>query len=305
VRTDVEFDAEGVTLRGWHYAPDGVRGRVPTIVMAHGFSAVKEMYLDRFAEAFTEAGLGALVFDNRCFGASDGEPRQEIDPWQQVRDYRHAISYAQTLERADPERIGIWGSSYSGGHVIVVGAIDRRVKCVSCQVPLISGHRNARRIVRADFIAPVGAMFDEDRAKRYAGEPPAMIPVVDEDPMAPSALPTPDSYTWFTETGATRAPSWRNEVTLRSVEMFWEYEPGAYIQWISPTPFQMIVGAQDHLTVADLAIEAFERALEPKRLVVRPGPHFSAYVADFDAVSAAHTEWFVQHLGTGGAAATP
>ena len=69
-------------------------------------------------------------------------------------------------------------------------------------------------------------MFDEDRASRYAGKPPAMIPVVDEDPMAPSPLPTADSYAWFTETGATRAPSWRNEVTLRSVEMFWEYEPG-------------------------------------------------------------------------------
>ena len=241
------------------------------------------------------------MFDHRGFGSSDGEPRQEIDPWQQVRDYRDAISHAQTLKKADPERIGIWGSSYSGGHVIVVGAIDRRVKCVSCQVPLISGHRNARRIVRADFIAPVGEMFDDDRAKRYAGEPPAMIPVVDEDPMAPSALPTPDSYTWFTETGRTRAPSWRNEVTLRSVEMFWEYEPGAYIGWISPTPFQMIVAAKDHLTVADLAIEAYERALEPKRLVVRPGPHFSAYAEDFDAVSAAHTEWFVQHLGTASA----
>ena len=301
MRTDVEFDAAGVTLRGWHYVPDGSRGRVPTIVMAHGFSAVKEMYLDRFAEAFAEAGLGALVFDHRGFGSSDGEPRQEIDPWQQVRDYRDAISHAQTLKKADPERIGIWGSSYSGGHVIVVGAIDRRVKCVSCQVPLISGHRNARRIVRADFIAPVGEMFDEDRAKRYAGEPPAMIPVVDEDPMAPSALPTPDSYTWFTETGRTRAPSWRNEVTLRSVEMFWEYEPGAYIGWISPTPFQMIVAVKDHLTVADLALEAYERALEPKRLVVRPGPHFSAYGEDFDAVSAAHTEWFVQHLGAGSA----
>ena len=95
MRSDVEFDAEGVTLRGWLYVPDGAAGPVPTIVMAHGFSAVKEMYLDRFAEAFAAAGLGALVFDNRNFGASDGEPRQEIDPWAQVRDYRDAISYAQ------------------------------------------------------------------------------------------------------------------------------------------------------------------------------------------------------------------
>jgi len=296
MRSDVEFDADGTTLRGWLYVPDGAAGPVPTIVMAHGFSAVKEMYLDRFGQAFAAAGLGALVYDHRNFGASDGEPRLEIDPWEQVRDYRDAITYAQTRDEVDGDRIGVWGSSYSGGHVIVVGAIDRRVKCVACQVPLISGHRNARRIVRSDFLAPVGAMFDDDRAARYAGQPPAMIPVVDEDPMAPSALPTADSYEWFTETGRARAPSWVNEVTLRSVEMFWEYEPGAYIAWISPTPFLMVVAAKDHLTVADLAIEAYEQAREPKRLVVLPGAHFDAYTVAFDDAAGAAAEWFTQHL---------
>src|SRR6478735_9252428 len=110
-RRDIEFDAEGVTLRGWFYDADGRSGAAPTIVMAHGFSAVKEMYLDRFAEAFAAAGLNALVFDNRNFGASDGEPRSEIDPVQQVRDYRHAITYASTLEEVDPTRIGAWRRS--------------------------------------------------------------------------------------------------------------------------------------------------------------------------------------------------
>lgn len=296
MRTDIEFDAEGVTLRGWLYVPDGAGGPVPTIVMAHGFSAVKEMYLDRFAEAFAAAGLGALVFDNRNFGASDGEPRLEIDPWQQVRDYRHAITYACTRAEVDAHRIGVWGSSYSGGHVLVVGAIDRRVRCVVGQVPMISGHRNARRLVRADFIAAVGGMFDDDRANRFAGAAPAMIPVVDEDPSAPSALPTADSYTWFTETGASRAPSWRNEVTLRSVEMFWEYEPGAYVEWLSPTPLMIVVAAGDHLTVCDLAIEAYERAREPKELVILDGGHFDAYVAGFDEASGAATRWFSRHL---------
>ena len=109
MRQDVEFDAEGVTLRGWLYLPDGAGGPVPTVVMAHGFSAVKEMFLDSFAEAFAAGGLGALVFDNRNFGASDGEPRQEIDPWQQVRDYRHAITYAQTRSEVAGDRIGVWG----------------------------------------------------------------------------------------------------------------------------------------------------------------------------------------------------
>src|SRR5262252_1120985 len=258
MRKDIEFKTEdGITLRGWHYLPEKRTGKVPTVVMAHGFSAVKEMYLDRFAEVFAAAGLGALVFDNRNFGASDGEPRQEIDPWEQVRDYRHAITYAGTLPEVAPGRIGIWGSSYSGGHVLVVGAIDRRVHCVVSQVPLISGWHLVRRLVRADMIAAVREQFDADREARFAGKPPAMMAVVSNDPAVPCALPTADSYEWFTETGRTRAPAWRNETTLRTVEMFTEYEPGAYIDKIAPTPLLMVVAARDHLTVVDQALEAY------------------------------------------------
>lgn len=186
MRHDIEFDAEGVTLRGWLYVPDGTSGPVPTVVMAHGYSAVKEMYLDRFAEHFTAHGLAAVVFDNRNFGASDSEPRQEIDPWDQVRDYRHAITWAESRDEVDADRIGIWGSSYSGGHVLVVGAIDRHVRCVVSQVPLISGHDNVRALVRSDFLAGFRAQFDEDRRARAAGKEPAMVPVVDENPLAPS-----------------------------------------------------------------------------------------------------------------------
>ena len=298
-RRDIEFDAEGVTLRGWFYDADGRSGAAPTIVMAHGFSAVKEMYLDKFAEVFAAAGLNALVFDNRNFGASDGEPRCEIDPVEQVRDYRDAITYATTLDEVDPVRIGAWGSSYSGGHVLVLGAIDRRVKAVVAQVPLISGSANIAELVRADFRAGFRQMFDDDRAARFRGDPPAMVPVVAEDPLAPSALPTPDSWTWFTETGKTRAPSWRNEVTLRTVEMLGEYEPAAYIARISPTPLLMVVAREDHLTPAHLAIDAYERAREPKRLVILPSGHFDAYVDGFDGASAPARDWFVEHLGAG------
>ena len=297
MRRDVEVKTEdSVTMRGWLYLPDWASGRVPAVVMAHGFSAVKEMYLDRFADAFAAGGLGALVFDNRNFGASGGEPRQHIDPWQQVHDYRDAITFAATLAEIDAARIGVWGSSYSGGHVLVVGAIDRRVKCVVAQVPLISGHRNARRLIRADFIAAVQGQFDADRNARYAGQPRAMIPVVAQDPLAPCALPTPDSWQWFTETGKNRAPAWRNEVTLQSVEMFTEYEPGAYIEWVSPTPLMMVVAAGDHLTVSDEALAAYQRAPEPKTLTLLPGGHFDAYVKGFEASSAAARGWFVQHL---------
>jgi fermentation-respiration switch protein FrsA (DUF1100 family) len=295
-RTDVEFNAEGTVLRGWLYRPDG-GDVVPGVVMAHGYSAVKEMYLDAFAEVFAQAGLAALVFDNRNFGASDGEPRYEIDPWQQVRDYRHAITYMQTLPGIDRERIGVWGSSYSGGHVLVLGAIDKRIKAVACQVPLISGSENGRRLIRSDFWPGLRAAFDGDREARYAGKEPAMLPVVDKDPLAPSALPTPDSWKWFTETGDTRAPAWHNATTLRSVEMFLEYEPGTYISRVSPTPLLMVVAADDILTVSDLAIDAYENAREPKKLVILPGGHFDAYTGSgFEISSGAARDWLAQHL---------
>jgi uncharacterized protein len=295
MRTDIEFRTEdGILLRGWHYRPKNGGGPWPTIVMAHGYSAVKEMYLDRFAEVFAAARLAAIVFDNRNFGASDGEPRQEVHPWQQIDDYRDAISFAQSLPETDAERIGVWGSSYSGGHVIVLGAIDRRIKCVASQVPLISGHRTARRLIRADLIADIERMCAEDRRNRYKGKAPGMIPVVSPD--GPAVLPTPDSWQWFDETGRTRAPAWRNEVTLRSVELFLAYEPGAYIAYVSPTPLLLVVALADHLTVPDVALAAYEQALHPKMLVTLKGGHFDPYIAEFDTASAAARNWFVEHL---------
>ena len=79
-RRDVEFDAAGTTLRGWLYVPAGASGPVPAIGMCHGRWAVKEMWLEKDAEVLAEAGLAALVYDNRNLGASDGEPRRELDP---------------------------------------------------------------------------------------------------------------------------------------------------------------------------------------------------------------------------------
>jgi len=299
MREDIEFGTEdGVTLRGWHYAPDGVDGPAPLVVMAHGFSAVKEHLLDDFAGYFCDGGLGVLVYDNRNLGASDGTPRGEIDPWEQVRDYRTAITWAQNQPWTAPERIGIWGSSYSGAHVLVVAALDKRVKAVVSQVPLVSGLANARRLIRSDAFAGLRQMFDADRAARYAGQPPAMIQVAwEKDPGEVAALPTEDTHDFFFGPIQDRAPNWRNEVTLRSVEMFVEYEPGAYIADIAPTPLLMVVACRDHLTVADLSLDYFEKARQPKELVALPCGHFEAYVGDAFAESAPRQlAWFQKYL---------
>lgn len=299
MRKDIEFKTlDGTTLRGWHYTPKDTHGRSPTIVMSHGFSATKEVFLDKYAELFAAAGFAVIVYDHRNFGDSDGNPRQEIDPWQQVRDFRDAITFAETLPTTDRQRIGIFGSSYSGGHVLVVGAIDRRVKCVVAQVPFISGARNVRRVARADQIAVMRQMFDEDRRSRAAGNPPARIAVVAPEGQ-PCALPTPDSYQFKTEVADKYAKTWINEITLRSLEMFTEYEPGAHIRAISPTPLLVVVAAEDHLTVTDLTLEAYENALQPKKLVMLPGGHFDAYVDNFERSGGSARDWFVEHLRPG------
>lgn len=159
--------SDHVTLRGWFYKPtnSSSQTRLPCLVMGHGFSAVKEMDLNTFAEYFvSKLDLACLVYDNRGFGESDtkpGQPRQEIIPAQQTSDYSDAITYAQSRPDVDPNRIGIWGSSYSGGHVLWVGAVDRRVKVVLSQVPMVDGWANFHRIVRPDFVGGMNDLFQK------------------------------------------------------------------------------------------------------------------------------------------------
>src|SRR5215510_12149657 len=103
-RTDVEFEVDGgVKLRGWLFVPPG-EGRRPAITMAHGYAGVKEQGIEPFAKAFAKAGFVVLLHDHRGFGASGGEPRQDVDPWRQVADWRRAISYLESLETVDRGR---------------------------------------------------------------------------------------------------------------------------------------------------------------------------------------------------------
>lgn len=305
-RRDIEFNAEGATLRGWFYSPDSGSANksngYPCIVMAHGYSAVKEQHLDDYAEVFAAAGLACVVYDNRGFGSSDagpGEPRLEIDPWKQVRDYQHAITYAQSRDDVDAARIGVWGSSYSGGHAYVVGAIDRRVRAVCGQVPLVSGRRAFNELVRIDQWAPTWDAFTADRLERARGGQPAMMPVVTNDPAGQAALPTSDSYEFFMRTQSERAPSWENQVTLRSVELLQGYEPGRFLPLISPTPVLMVVAPDDRLVAGEAAAGAYEDAVHPKQLVTVPGGHFDAYTGPgFRISSSAACDWFLKHLGS-------
>jgi cephalosporin-C deacetylase-like acetyl esterase len=297
-RTDVEFAGEdGAILRGWLYRPaggDDGDGPHAAITMAHGYAAVKEHGLDRFARAFADAGFVVLVHDHRGFGESGGEPRHDIDPWRQIADWRRALTYLENRPEVDPRRIGVWGTSYAGGHALVLGATDRRVRSVVAQVPTISGFEQGLRRVPPDAVAALERDFDEDERAVAAGAPRRSIAVVSDDPGQAAAYRSPDALSFYRQESA--RDTWENTVTLRSGRASRQYEPGVWVPRISPTPLLLVVALQDTVTPTDLALAAYERALEPKRLVTVPGGHFSAYDAGFDIAGPAAVEWFAEHL---------
>jgi dienelactone hydrolase len=303
LREDVVFDAEGALLHAWWYPPVGTTAAGACVVMAHGWTSTKKIYLDRFAEVFARAGLAVLVFDNRGWGQSGtapGKPRHEVDPWEQIRDYQHAITFAQNRSEVDPERIGVWGTSFSAGHAFVVAAIDRRVKAVCGQAPFISGRATYENLVRENNRVVGPERFTADRRARARGEVPATVAVVGQDPSVLVGLPTPDSYEFFSQARAQLDPQWPNEVTLRSLDNFYGYEPARYLPDITPTPLLMIVGREDGLTGGNLAAAAFNSAAEPKKLIFLPGGHFAAYTGTgFTLASQSARDWFSTHLSSG------
>jgi fermentation-respiration switch protein FrsA (DUF1100 family) len=299
MRKDIAFKTEdGVTLRGWFYQPDDGGGPLPTIVMAHGFSATKEQTLDDYATVFCRVGFAALVYDHRNLGASDGEPRGEIVPYEQIRDYRDAITFAMTLPAVDKDHIGIWGSSYSGGHVIVVAAIDRRVKCVVSQVPYLGGFENSRQLVTPLALVGLRQAFDADRLARYKGEAPQYLPVVPTEPNGTMPILPHEPARLFFVAMRDRAPTWKNLATLRSAEYFIDYDPSPYIGQIAPTPLLLLVTDRDTIVPADIALRIFnQQALEPKKVVIVPGEHFDVYTGrGFTLSSQAELAWFRQWL---------
>ena len=134
-RLDVSIEtADGIALAGWLYLPDG-DVPVPGVVMNHGFSATRHMGLPGFAEAFASAGMAVLLYDHRNLGDSGGETRQEIDPWAQMLDARTALTWLGARPEVDADRLGLWGSSFSGGEAICLAAVDRRIKAVVANAP--------------------------------------------------------------------------------------------------------------------------------------------------------------------------
>ena len=301
MRRDVEFKSGGETVRGWLYTPDEGAGPFPAIVMAGGWCYVKELVQPHVAQQFADTGLAAIVFDYRNFGSSDGVRRQHIDPNAQIEDYRNAISFAETLDEVDADRVGVWGLSYSGGHALILGATDPRVKCVSAQIPVVDGYRNMRRVHGAIGFRRFEQLLLSDRRQRYLTGEDGFLPHAAPDPTSEvSTWPFPETYEIFLELKQAEAPAYENRSTIESAELLMSYNVGPFLPRLLDVPTQVIVAEKDDLTLWDLEIEAYNQIpTVKKRLVVIGGSTHMTLYSDRSLLGEAATaasDWFAQHL---------
>jgi uncharacterized protein len=292
----------GIGLHAWVYRPGSTRSGAgtPAITMAHGFAGLKYQGLIPFAERFAKAGFLVIVHDHRNFGLSGGWPRCDIDPWRQIYDWRRVITYLQELDGVDPSRVGIWGTSFAGGHALVLGGSDPRIKAVVAQVPTVSGYEQAqRRVTPADWSARQ-QRYNDDEAAQLHGAEPARIAVNSTDPAEPAVYHDPDWEAFDQQFPLQPSLAYDKKVTVRSMLKAQNYDPGIWAERISPTPLLMIIGGKDTVIRADdLQRAAFARAGEPKELVIYDGSHFAAYVQHFEVTAGSAEKWFTQHLMAG------
>jgi uncharacterized protein len=286
-REEVIFDSHGSSCAAWLYRPEA-GARVSCVVLAHGFAGTREVRLDAYAERFAQAGMAALVFDYRNFGASGGQPRQLLDIGLQLEDWKSAVAFARSLEGIDPERVALWGTSFSGGHVIQTAAEDPRVAAVIAQCPFVDGVATLRAAGVANALRLAQAGLRDELARRM-GRRPHMIAVVGP-PGSVAAMTSPDAepgYLGIVPAGA----SWRNEVAARIALRIGLYRPGRLAGSVR-AGLMMCVCDDDAVTPVAPALEA---ARAHPRAEVRhyPGGHFDIYAGESFEIAVADQAQFL------------
>ena len=269
----MSFESDGAELVGYLHHRGQATEKGPCVVMGHGFSGTQDRLFDN-AGRFAEAGLAALTFDYRSFGESGGEPRQLVSVEGQLEDWRAAIRCARGLERVDPDRIGLWGSSLGGGHVIVVAAEDPRIVAVVAQIPFNGFPRRVEGRSTLDNLKLIWAMT-VDAVRGRLGLSPHYIPMVGKPgEVAVTATPRAQQHIAMLS-GETRDSLWRNEVAPRGLFGMLRYRPGDEAHRLG-MPVLVCVAERDNETPEELIRQIAERAPcgELRRY---PGDHFDFY----------------------------
>jgi pimeloyl-ACP methyl ester carboxylesterase len=263
--------------------------------MAHGFGGTMDSGILPFAEAFAEAGLDALLFDYRCFGESTGEPRQLAWPPRHREDYRAAVEFARGLDGVDPERIVLWGTSWSGGHVVYVAADDPGIAAVISQTPDLDGVRTMRQIGKYAGIGQqlrVTLVGIKDTVRMLRGQEPLMLPTVGR----PGELAGMSSEESEPGMRAIAGPSWRNEVTGRAVFAEWTNRA---ITRMDEVRCPILVQIADRDSVAPPAAARAAAWRAKGRVEVREYPclHFEIYLGERERAIADQLHFLGRHLG--------
>jgi len=255
------------------YRPDSPDRDTACIVMAHGFSGTRDDGLPAYADEFCAAGHTVALFDYRGFGASTGEPRQVIDIAAQHADYRAVVQWARTLDGVDPTRIALWGSSFSGGHVLAVAAEDPSIAAVVSQAPFTDALPTLAEVpVRNSARLTVAALRDQLRAWR--GRPPLLVPAVGP-PGSLAAMTAPDAEPGFRAIVGPES-RWRNEFAARLMLKFPFYRPGRKTARLS-MPLLVCVCDEDTTAPPGSTVAAAQRA-PLGELRHYPYGHFAIYL---------------------------
>jgi len=296
-REDVTFQSKELKLSAWLFLPKGTSATAkhPAIVMGPPFSAVKEMGLNEVAARFASEGFAVIAFDYRTFGGSEGEPRCQLIWYEQVEDYRNAITWISARNEVDPERIGVWGFSYSGAHVLHLSAFDKRVKAVVSMMPQPQSWEAFYAPLPAKELDGMHAWIAQSRLEWFTTGKAAYFPVVSANGKD-AAITQSEGYEWFTRMSK-QAPRWENRMTVDSLEKDMFYDPVAFIGLIAPTPLLVVAASDDTLIPFNLQKAAFERAGEPKKFIEVKGGHFAALDnPSRDELLPAQVDWFKRHL---------
>jgi dienelactone hydrolase len=296
VRRDAEFDSHGDTCRAWVFIPPaGLSRPLPCIVMAHGLGGTRECSLEPYAQRFARAGFFVVLFDYRRLGASGGEPPQVIKIADEIEDWQAAIAFARTLPGVDARRIGLWGTSLSGGHVVSVAAKDPTIAAISAQCPMLDGAASARLYRRnVGFIAMAklasAALLDTWRA--LLGRSPCYVPLV-APPGKLAAMATEDAYAGLM---AITPPGWRNEVGARLFFSLPLYHPLRHAKDVE-CPALLISCAKDSVASPQAVANAADLIAGPVRHIELPIGHFDIYIGEwFKASSEAQLAFFTEAL---------
>lgn len=298
----VRFASVGISCVGLLYRPSSTPPGhgFPAIIMAHGFAGEKEMALPAFAEEFSRHGFATLTFDYRYWGESEGEPRQQLFPLEEVEDVRNAITWLSSQPEIDSSRIGLWGTSLGGAIAVHAATFDRRVKVVVAQVPSLRSPEGRKKVDPTRWEA-MGDLLLRDRVERYASGRVNYLKIT-SDRDEPCALPGDEAhaaYGGLTAASTKTRTTWFNGVTVESMEKLREFDPVATLPMLAPTPLLMVAAEKDRLIPLQQVREAFERAGETKTLVEFPVKHFDLYSEPWSS-RAIRTEldWFGRYLGS-------